>query len=70
MLLLEDTVGLMSCKHMLPAHIHFFSHKYSQVLCRAALNTLIDPSVLVLGHVLTQVQDLALLGLANFMRLA
>ena len=54
----QDTVGLLRCKHTLPAHVQSFINKHSQILLlRAALKSFSAQPVSVLGIVLTQ--DLA-----------
>jgi len=55
----QDMIGLLGCKHTLPAHIQFHTHHYPRVLLRRAALTLFIPlSVLILGIVPAQVQDL------------
>jgi len=55
----QDTVGLLDCECTLLGHAEFLINQHPQVL-RAALNPFSAQPVLVLGIVLTQMQDLAL----------
>ena len=57
----QNTVGLLSCKHMFSGHVQLFIHQYCQVLLGStALNPFIPLSVFILGISPDQVQDLAL----------
>ena len=56
----RDTIGLLSCKHILLAHAESFINQHPQILLRAALKPFSAQLVSVLGTALTQVQDLAL----------
>jgi len=54
-----DKIDFRSCRCTWPAHVQFFIYQYPQVLLfRAALNSFIPQSALILGIALTQVQDL------------
>jgi len=62
---MQNTIGFLSCKRTLLAHVQFLIPWYPQVLlCWTALNPFVPQFALILGTVPTQVQDLAL-GLAE-----
>jgi len=57
----QDKVGFLGCECTLVAHVQLFIHQYPQVLLsRVGLDPFIPQPVLIVGVVLTQVQDLAL----------
>ena len=57
----QDTVGSLSCKGTLLAHILFPIHQYPQMLfSRAMLYPYVPQIVLVVGVAMAQVQDLEL----------
>ena len=57
----QDSVGFVGCELALTAHVQLFIHQYPQVLLgRAALKPFLPQTVLILGVVPTQMQDLAL----------
>ncbi|PKU45118.1 hypothetical protein llap_4569 [Limosa lapponica baueri] len=51
-----DMIGFLVCKRTLLVHVQFFVHQYPQVP-RAALNTFIPQSILILVIISTQMQD-------------